>query len=97
MLRLFMIMLLTTVTALGGEIIKIDNLVFEEVPIKREFTGYKIGRVLDGDKKYIGLYGIIDKDNKLVTKPNNMLDVYKRQLFILNLNNSIEVENAKLF
>ena len=86
MLRLFMIMLLTTVTALGGEIIKIDNLVFEEVPIKREFTGYKIGRVLDGDKRYIGLYGIIDKDNKLVTKPNNMLvSIQKDYVYLVDI------------
>lgn len=86
MLRLFIIMLLTTVTALGGEIIRIDNLVFEEVPIKREFKNYKIGRVLDGDKKYIGLYGVIDKDNKLITKPNNMLiSIQKDYVYLVDI------------
>ena len=87
MLRLFIIMLLTTVTALGGELIKIDNLIFEEVPIKREFKDYKVGRVLDGDKRYIGLYGIINKDNQLITKPNNMLvSIQKDYVYLVDIN-----------
>ena len=87
MLRLFIIMLLTTVTALGGELIKIDNLIFEEVPIKREFKDYKVGRVLDGEKRYIGLYGIIDKDNQLITKPNNMLvSIQKDYVYLVDIN-----------
>lgn len=87
MLRLFMILILMAATAFGGEIIKVDNLVFEEVPVKRKLENYKIGRVLDGDLKYVGLYGIIDSSGKLITEPNNMLISIKNDyIYLLDIN-----------
>lgn len=87
MLRLFILLILMAATALGGETIKVDNLIFEEVPVKRKLENYKIGRVLDGDVKYIGLYGIIDNSGKLITEPNNMLiSIKSNYIYLLDIN-----------
>lgn len=98
MLRLFLVLILTTVTVLGGETLKVDNLTFEEVPVKRKLENYKIGRVLDGDLRYIGLYGIIDNSGKLITEPNNMLISIKNNYIYLldaNYNEGILTKDGK--
>lgn len=50
MIKLLIALIMITTTLFGGDFIKIDNFVVEEVPIKRKLENHKIVRVIDGDR-----------------------------------------------
>ena len=83
MIRLFIILIMVSSTIFGRDFIKVNNFIVEEVPIKRKLENHKIVRVVDGDRDSIGLYGIIDLDNKFISKPNNMLIAIKSNYIYL--------------
>lgn len=83
MIKLFIALIMLSVTLFGGDFIKIDNYIVEEVPLKRKMENHKIIRVVDGNLASIGLYGIIDSNNKFITKPNNMLIAIKSNYIYL--------------
>lgn len=83
MIKLLIALIMLSATLFGGDFIKINNYTVEEVPIKRKLENHKIVRVVDGDRASIGLYGIIDLNNKFITKPNNMLIAIKSNYIYL--------------
>lgn len=83
MIRLLIALMMLSTTLFGGNFIKIDNYTVEEVPIKRKMENHKIVRVVDGNLASIGLYGIVDSNNKFITKPNNMLIAIKNNYIYL--------------
>lgn len=87
MIKLLIALIMMTTTVFGGDFIRIDNFVVEEVPIKRKLENHKIVRVIDGDRASIGLYGIIDSKNNFITKPNNMLIAIKSNyIYLVDIN-----------
>ncbi|WP_278574249.1 WG repeat-containing protein [Fusobacterium ulcerans] len=83
MIKLLIALIMMTTTLFGGDFIKINNFIVEEVPIKRKLENHKIVRVVDGDQASIGLYGIVDSKNNFITKPNNMLIAIKSNYIYL--------------
>ncbi len=83
MIKLFIVLTMLSTTLFGGDFIKINNYTVEEVPIKRKLENHKIVRVINGNQASIGLYGIIDSNNKFITKPNNMLIAIKSNYIYL--------------
>lgn len=83
MVKLFITLIILSTTLFGRDFIKINDYVVEEIPIKRKLENHKIVRVVEGDLASIGLYGIIDSNNKFITKPNNMLIAIKSNYIYL--------------
>ena len=54
MIKLLIALIMMTTTLFGGDFIKINNFIVEEVPIKRKLENHKIVRVVDGDQASIG-------------------------------------------
>lgn len=87
MIKLLIALIMISTTLFGEGFIKINNYIVEEVPIKRKLKDHKIVRVVDGDQASIGLYGIIDSNNKFITKPNNMLIAIKSNyIYLVDIN-----------